>query len=182
VSSGNGLKVLSIDGGGYCCLSAILTIMHLLGAMEDSEDAGSLRPCEYFDLIGGLGSGGLVAILFGCLRMTCREAIEAYVWLGRLLYLERQEDGPRTVVPCIDAVEFTKELESIVSGILGSSHALMKDAGTQANGDNTCRVSTLLCDQPLYAHFFYIQDFCSCTLGRNILVGSAIPRSDLLHT
>jgi len=32
------------------------------------KEAGTLRPCEYFDLICGTGTGGLIAILVGRLR------------------------------------------------------------------------------------------------------------------
>ena len=28
-------------------------------------------PCEYFDLIGGTSTGGLIAIMLGRLRMVC---------------------------------------------------------------------------------------------------------------
>ena len=32
------------------------------------------RPCEYFDLIGGTGTGGLIAIMLGRLRMVYQES------------------------------------------------------------------------------------------------------------
>jgi hypothetical protein len=61
---GANFRVLCIDGGGYCCLSAILTLTHLLGTVDYGKYDASPRLCEHVDLICGVGSGGLVAILF----------------------------------------------------------------------------------------------------------------------
>ncbi|PBK94677.1 FabD/lysophospholipase-like protein [Armillaria gallica] len=38
-------------------------------------------PCQYFDLIGGTSTGGLIALMIGRLRMPVKDAIECY---GRL--------------------------------------------------------------------------------------------------
>ena len=35
-------------------------------------------PCEYFDLIGGTSTGGIIAILLGRLRLSISDALEAY--------------------------------------------------------------------------------------------------------
>ncbi|KAL9610366.1 MAG: hypothetical protein Q9167_004936 [Letrouitia subvulpina] len=36
------------------------------------------RPCEYFHLIGGTSTGGLIALMLGRLRMTTEEALRKY--------------------------------------------------------------------------------------------------------
>lgn len=46
---------------------------------EPPRSSDMIRPCEYFDLIGGTGTGGLIAIMLGRLRMTlaqCKEIFE----------------------------------------------------------------------------------------------------------
>jgi patatin-like phospholipase/acyl hydrolase len=40
------------------------------------------RPCDYFDMIGGTSTGGLIAVMLGRLRMTVDECIDAYVSLS----------------------------------------------------------------------------------------------------
>ncbi|CUA74931.1 Calcium-independent phospholipase A2-gamma [Rhizoctonia solani] len=54
------------------------------------------RPCDYFDIIGGTSTGGLIAIMLGRLRMSISEAIEAYVELSDQIFSEhkhRWQDG-----------------------------------------------------------------------------------------
>ena len=38
--------------------------------IEQQVDAIELKPCEYFDLIGGVSTGGLIAIMLGTLGMV----------------------------------------------------------------------------------------------------------------
>ena len=38
--------------------------------IEHQVDAIDVRPCEYFDLIGGTSTGGLIAIMLGTLGMV----------------------------------------------------------------------------------------------------------------
>jgi hypothetical protein len=133
-------RVLCIDGGGYCCLSAILTLTHLLGTVNHGKSDTSPRPCEHFDLICGVGSGGLVAILFGVLEMRCDEAMDAYVHLGRLAFEEEEVDGKVLIAPRgRDRHEFRKELERLVEKHLQKKGAVMNSARRRT----LCRVSCL---------------------------------------
>lgn len=133
-------KVLCIDGGGFCCLSAILTLIHLLGTVNHGKSEDSPRPCDHFDLICGVGSGGLVAILFGILEMRCDEAMDVYVRLGRLAFEEREIDGKIHIAPRgRDRTAFRKELERLVAERFGAKDAIMKSA----TGLSSCRVSSL---------------------------------------
>lgn len=53
------LRLLSIDGGGIRGLSALEILQQLMERME--AELGSetpLKPCDYFDMIGGTSTGG----------------------------------------------------------------------------------------------------------------------------
>lgn len=44
------------------------------------------RPCDYFDLIAGTGTGGLIAIMLGRLRMDTEECMKVYVRMTRRVF------------------------------------------------------------------------------------------------
>ena len=52
-------------------LSSLLILREIMKDIEDVLEATSeVRPCEYFDLIGGTSTGGLIAIMLGALGMV----------------------------------------------------------------------------------------------------------------
>ena len=61
-------------------------IMHVLGTQLKSDEIESLRPCEYFDMIAGTSTGGLIAIMLGTLRMNIDECITAYLALAPKIF------------------------------------------------------------------------------------------------
>ncbi len=44
------------------------------------------KPCEYFDLIGGTGTGGLIAIMLGRLRLDLETCKEVYVRMTKKVF------------------------------------------------------------------------------------------------
>ncbi|KAH8900639.1 FabD/lysophospholipase-like protein, partial [Thozetella sp. PMI_491] len=67
------------DGGGIRGLSSLLILESVMEKVRDTESLGQIpRPCDYFDLIGGTSTGGIIAIMLGRLRMTVDECIRAY--------------------------------------------------------------------------------------------------------
>ncbi|KAJ7109032.1 FabD/lysophospholipase-like protein [Mycena crocata] len=67
------------DGGGIRGLSSLLileTIMHRIKV--EKELTATPLPCDYFDLIAGTSTGGIIAIMLGRLRMSVEEAIQCY--------------------------------------------------------------------------------------------------------
>ena len=44
------------------------------------------RPCDYFDLIAGTGTGGLIAIMLGRLRMNTRDCMRVYVQMTKKVF------------------------------------------------------------------------------------------------
>ena len=71
-------RILAIDGGGVRGLSSLLILQRLMQEVQRlMEESGTTKgsstpplPCEYFDLICGTSTGGLIAIMLGRLRMV----------------------------------------------------------------------------------------------------------------
>src|SRR6266496_3916637 len=64
-------RILALDGGGVRGLSSLLILRELMGEIGRQKNLDQTPlPCEFFDLIGGTGTGGLIAIMLGRLRMV----------------------------------------------------------------------------------------------------------------
>ena len=64
-------RILSLDGGGVRGLSSLLILREIMEDIEQRTGATETpKPCEYFDLIGGTSTGGLIAIMLGLLGMV----------------------------------------------------------------------------------------------------------------
>lgn len=73
--SGRALRLLSLDGGGVRGLSSLIILRYLMKLLHPSNPP---KPCEYFDLICGTSTGGLIAIMLGRLRMDIDDCITVY--------------------------------------------------------------------------------------------------------
>jgi predicted acylesterase/phospholipase RssA len=89
------LRLLSLDGGGVRGLSSLLILQELMENVAKEEKRLRLRhqdsdelphPCDYFDLIGGTSTGGIIAILLGRLRLDIRECISIYSRLSSQIF------------------------------------------------------------------------------------------------
>lgn len=64
-------RILSLDGGGVRGLSSLLILREIMEEIRRRIKAAEAPlPCEYFDLIGGTSTGGLIAIMLGRLGMV----------------------------------------------------------------------------------------------------------------
>ncbi|PGH12599.1 hypothetical protein AJ80_06657 [Polytolypa hystricis UAMH7299] len=73
------LSILSLDGGGIRGISSLLILENIMENIRKTKGLDRVpRPCEYFDLIGGTSTGGIIAIMLGRLGMTADECIRAY--------------------------------------------------------------------------------------------------------
>jgi len=64
-------RILSLDGGGVRGLSSLLILREIMEEIQrQSGTPDTPLPCDYFDLIGGTSTGGLIAIMLGRLRMV----------------------------------------------------------------------------------------------------------------
>ncbi|KKF92077.1 Vegetative incompatibility protein HET-E-1 [Ceratocystis platani] len=76
-TTGPPVWLLSLDGGGVCGLSSLLILENIMECIQKSESSSKApRPCDRFDLIGGTGTGGIIAIMLGRLKMGIAQSIE----------------------------------------------------------------------------------------------------------
>ncbi|EXJ76783.1 uncharacterized protein A1O5_01291 [Cladophialophora psammophila CBS 110553] len=73
------LRLLSLDGGGVRGLSSLIILKHLMQTVDADSPP---KPCDYFDLIGGTSTGGLIAIMLGRLKMDIDTCIDKYLRLS----------------------------------------------------------------------------------------------------
>ncbi|KAF2190033.1 FabD/lysophospholipase-like protein [Zopfia rhizophila CBS 207.26] len=78
-----------------------------------SEKGELLRPCDYFDLICGTSTGGLIAIMLGRLRYTVQDAIGVYLSLTETVFT--------SISPDTDAAFDHKVLEEQIKGVISNA-------------------------------------------------------------
>ncbi|KAG4428205.1 hypothetical protein IFR05_016312 [Cadophora sp. M221] len=80
---GQDLCLLCLDGGGVRGLSSLHIVKRLMESINPEDPP---KPCDYFDMIGGTSTGGLIALMLGRLAMPVDEAIEAYIALAPKIF------------------------------------------------------------------------------------------------
>lgn len=64
-------RVLSFDGGGVRGLASLMILREIMETIKHKEGLQETpRPCQYFDLICGTSTGGLIALMLGRLGMV----------------------------------------------------------------------------------------------------------------
>jgi calcium-independent phospholipase A2-gamma len=74
------LRLLSLDGGGVRGLASLYMLRKILSLV------GNPKPCDYFDMICGTSTGGLIAIMLGRLEMSVDQCIEAYIGMMDVVF------------------------------------------------------------------------------------------------
>lgn len=88
------LNRMLLDGGGFRGLSSLYLlkeIMTRLSAKVDKSVPRPLLPCDYFDLIVGTSTGGLIAAMLGIFHMDVDTCIAEYIKMGPKIF---PEEGP----------------------------------------------------------------------------------------
>ncbi|KIJ39529.1 hypothetical protein M422DRAFT_110290, partial [Sphaerobolus stellatus SS14] len=123
------------DGGGIRGMSELLILKELMDRVQSQEKLSSTPlPCEYFDMIGGTSTGGIIALMLGRLRMSINDAIDCYDQLTKTVFDATQVGG--------DGKFNHKVLERIIKDVVehqvGTAEERMLDTR-----DNTCK--TFVC-------------------------------------
>ncbi|KAJ7857853.1 hypothetical protein B0H13DRAFT_2574097 [Mycena leptocephala] len=131
-----GLRLLSLDGGGIRGLSMLIILEDLIWKLKVAEDLPDVsRPCDYFDLIGGTSTGGLIALMLGRLRMSVKDAVKAYGELSKEVFSDVKSQGS-------DGRFKASKLEKAIKGIVGAHSALQDpEEGMEDTRENPCKTS-----------------------------------------
>ncbi|KAH9888239.1 FabD/lysophospholipase-like protein [Xylariomycetidae sp. FL2044] len=88
---GTPVNLLALDGGGIRGISELRILDKIMRRVQKEENLSQLpRPCDYFHLMAGTSTGGLVAILLSRFKMTTTEAIEAYYDFSKQIFAKTE--------------------------------------------------------------------------------------------
>ena len=120
-TKGPPLRILSLDGGGvrgYSMLIILQELMHrtyveMHGQAPKRDQIP--RPCDHFDLIAGTGTGGLIAIMLGRLRLDLDTCKDLYVRMTRRAF---ESDKTIAGIPYRSTMFKAGLLEDVIRGVV----------------------------------------------------------------
>ncbi|KII90274.1 hypothetical protein PLICRDRAFT_107777, partial [Plicaturopsis crispa FD-325 SS-3] len=116
------------DGGGIRGLSELCILSNIMWRIKTERKLETVpRPCEYFDMIAGTSTGGLIALMVGRLRLSVDEAIAHYTPLAENVFSDIK---PFSTVRNGGKFKATK-LEEAIQNIV-KKHATGANAGELA--------------------------------------------------
>ncbi|SRR6266498_2068070 len=83
------------------------------------------KPCEYFDLIAGTGTGGLIAIMLGRLRLDLETCKDVYVRMTRRVF---ETDKTIAGIPYRSTLFKASKLEEAIRDCV-REHTIFEDEG-----------------------------------------------------
>lgn len=142
---GHDIRLLALDGGGVRGLSSLMILQNLMSTIDPDAPP---KPCDYFDMIAGTSTGGLIAIMLGRLRMTVDECIAAYTSLSNKVF-EKKSHRVKINGQLQGRFDSTALEQAVKQTLANSGHS--KDALLKDCSDGACKVyvhSTLPIDVP----------------------------------
>jgi patatin-like phospholipase/acyl hydrolase len=147
------LRLLSLDGGGVRGLSSIMILKEIMkGVNANRPREDRLHPWQFFDLIGGTGTGGLIAVMLGRLRMTIADCEAAYLELSERIFTPKRPQF-RVLGRANDFLNANGkfdigELEAAIKKIIENRQ--LPEAALMQDPDPGCKVSVQLLLLPKY--------------------------------
>ncbi|KAF7883637.1 uncharacterized protein EAF02_005557 [Botrytis sinoallii] len=85
------LRLLSLDGGGIRGLSELIILDEIMNCLKYAlKSPVDLLPADYFDMICGTNTGGLIVLLLERLRFSTAKAIRCYASLGKEIFKNKR--------------------------------------------------------------------------------------------
>jgi patatin-like phospholipase/acyl hydrolase len=130
------LRLLALDGGGCRGMIELLLLRNLLeNLVPEADDVDALRPCKFFDVIGGTSAGGLNALMLGRLEFSIGEAIKAFSKFTEAVF--KEDGGMKKALKDGNMFELSR-LEDAIDSLLQDRS---KDLMYQPDVPLACRVS-----------------------------------------
>ncbi|KAF2853942.1 FabD/lysophospholipase-like protein [Plenodomus tracheiphilus IPT5] len=135
-TKGPPLRILSLDGGGVRGYSMLIILQELMHrTFVETEGRAPKRhevpkPCEHFDLIAGTGTGGLIAIMLGRLRMDVETCKDVYVRMTRRVF---ETDKTFAGIPYRSTLFKASKLEEAIMECV-REHTIYDDEGNDNHG------------------------------------------------
>ncbi|KAG7410244.1 Phospholipase A I [Fusarium oxysporum f. sp. raphani] len=128
------IRLLALDGGGVRGLSSLMILQNLMSTINPDSPP---KPCDYFDMISGTSTGGLIAIMLGRLRMTVDECIVAYTSLSNMVFEKKRHRSKINgqLQGRFDATALEQAVKKILVENGHDEEALLKDSS-----DGACKV------------------------------------------
>ncbi|KAH7472064.1 hypothetical protein FOMA001_g13577 [Fusarium oxysporum f. sp. matthiolae] len=128
------IRLLALDGGGVRGLSSLMILQNLMSTIDPDSPP---KPCDYFDMISGTSTGGLIAIMLGRLRMTVDECIVAYTSLSNMVFEKKRHRSKINgqLQGRFDATALEQAVKKILVENGHDKEALLKDSS-----DGACKV------------------------------------------
>ncbi|MCJ1285724.1 hypothetical protein MMC26_005065 [Xylographa opegraphella] len=136
-TKGPPLRILSLDGGGVRGYSMLILLQELMYKTYNEAEGRPPRrdqipkPCDYFDLIAGTGTGGLIAIMLGRLRLDIETCKEVYVRMTKRVF---ETDKTIAGIPYRSTLFKASKLEDAIKDCV-REHTIFEDEGN----DGTAR-------------------------------------------
>jgi hypothetical protein len=138
-TKGPPLRILSLDGGGVRGFSMLIILQELMHrTFVEIEGRAPKRheipkPCDHFDLIAGTGTGGLIAIMLGRLRLDLDTCKDVYVRMTRRVF---ETDKTFAGIPFKSTMFKASKLEEVIKECV-KEHTIFEDEGNDTLANAT---------------------------------------------
>ncbi|KAJ5668867.1 hypothetical protein N7462_009937 [Penicillium macrosclerotiorum] len=145
-TKGPPLRILSLDGGGVRGYSMLIILQELMyRTYVECEGKPPRRdqipkPCDHFDLIAGTGTGGLIAIMLGRLRLDLETCKEVYVRMTRKVF---ETDKTIAGIPYRSTLFKASKLEEAIKECVREHTVFEAEGNDQPGGDPRASISSL---------------------------------------
>ncbi|KAK0437120.1 acyl transferase/acyl hydrolase/lysophospholipase [Desarmillaria tabescens] len=138
-SNNSPVNLLSLDGGGIHGASQLIILDEIMKRIQAKKQLTEVpKPCEYFHLIRGSGTGGLNAIMLGQLKMSAEDALQNYNKLAAAVF-SSDNHKPFYKDGKFKASTLEAQIKEIVKhshgGYTGDESLLDPDAGKDSSGN-----------------------------------------------